>query len=401
VTQLPLPIKKSVSLAWQGMALTFDVAQDLFSSYQVDRGSRLLLESLEGPQAPPVGEAADFGCGYGVLGIAWQAAHPGWAMTYVDRDALAVAFSRHNLARIVSSAESKAAFVRDIALPYKEDGYDLVLWNVPGKAGRPVIVGLLDAVLDQLAVGGVVAAVVVHPLAELFTDGMTRDDMVVTNVTRGADHTVVHIRRERGQPVARDPFEEGVFDRPATDFEVEGLAWRLTPVIGLPEYDSLDHSTALAARAMLSIRDDTAVARWMVVEPGAGHLALAASQLWPAATGRVYGRDALAIRTTVRAIDGAVPLRAGSIWALEERIDRDTVDLLVARLPEQAQQEELGGMLASFSEVLAPSGTAVLHGRSTEVARIDRLIRKQPGWTSRRPAKLRGFACMVARYSVP
>src|SRR5690606_18215712 len=193
---------------------------------------------------------------------------------------------------------------RDIALPYKEDGYDLVLWNVPGKAGRPVIVGLLDAVLDQLAVGGVVAAVVVHPLAELFTDGMTRDDMVVTNVTRGADHTVVHIRRERGHPVARDPFEEGVCDRPATDFEVEGLAWRLTPVIGLPEYDSLDHSTALAARAMLSIRDDTAVARWMVVEPGAGHLALAASQLWPAATGRVYGRDALAIRTTVRAIDG-------------------------------------------------------------------------------------------------
>ncbi|MBA2759906.1 MAG: methyltransferase, partial [Chloroflexia bacterium] len=73
----PLDIKKQVSLHWGALHLELDVAQDLFSSHQVDRGSKMLLSSLESVALPEHGEAVDFGCGYGVLGIAWQAVHPG------------------------------------------------------------------------------------------------------------------------------------------------------------------------------------------------------------------------------------------------------------------------------------------------------------------------------------
>ncbi|HYH11195.1 MAG TPA: methyltransferase, partial [Thermomicrobiales bacterium] len=176
MTEPELPIKKSVSLAWREHSITLDVAQELFSSHQVDRGSRMLLDSLDVDAFGVAGHAADFGCGYGVLGIAWQAVRPAWSMTYVDRDALAVAFTRHNLSNLDEGTYGPVRLVCDISLPYKEAGYDLVLWNVPGKAGREVIAGLLDVVVDALAAGGLLAVVVVHPLADLFTDAFVRED---------------------------------------------------------------------------------------------------------------------------------------------------------------------------------------------------------------------------------
>lgn len=397
VTEFELPIKKSVSLTWQGKTLDFDVAQELFSSHQVDRGSRMLLDTLDLAGFPARGSAADFGCGYGVLGIAWQAVFPEWSMAYVDRDALAVAFTRHNVAQVDGEARDGARYECDISLPYKDAGYDLVLWNVPGKAGRAVIAGLLDVVLDSLAPGGVLAAVIVHPLADLFAGELTRDDVAVTLTERGKEHTVVHIRRTSGQPMARTPFEDGLFNRPPQAFAVGDLAWELVPVIGLPEYESLSHATELAAKALISVAHDTTVATWEVIDPGAGHLAVVANLLWPEAAGEVYGRDALAIRTTARAIEPDASVKAETVWGVPGLHGHSQVEVIVAALPEQAQVDELGRLLDAIRAVLAPDGAAVLHGRSTEIARIERLIRRDAELRARKAEKLRGFAAVTAR----
>jgi len=68
--------KKQVDLVWRGQRLSLAVAQELFSSHDVDAGSKLLLRSLDPDQFPDAGRAIDFGCGYGVLGLAWQQAKP-------------------------------------------------------------------------------------------------------------------------------------------------------------------------------------------------------------------------------------------------------------------------------------------------------------------------------------
>lgn len=392
----PLPIKKRVSFEWRGRRLSFDVAQALFSSHQVDRGSRMLLDSLDPDTFPAEGAAADFGCGYGVLGIAWQAERPAWAMDYVDRDALAVAFARHNAAYLVDEGIRRPAFACDITLTAPDGGYDLVLWNVPGKAGRTVIAALLDVTLDALAPGGVLAAVAVHPLADLFIeDAVGRDDVESTFIERGKEHTVVHLRRMDGEVVRRDPFEEGAFDRPAEMFEAAGLEWMLTPVVGLPEYDSLDHATELAIRAMAGIDGNSA--SWIVVEPGAGHLAVAPFLLWPAARGVLAGRDALALRSSHRAVGGVLSVAESPAWGLLAAEVEAPVDVAVVALPEQAQADELGAMLDALVPLLAPGGQTILHGRSTEVARVGAAARKRKGWRLGPVAKLRGSAAVVAR----
>jgi SAM-dependent methyltransferase len=390
-----LPIKKTVSFQWRGRRLSFDVAQALFSSHQVDRGSRLLLDSLDPDAFPAEGVAADFGCGYGVLGISWQATLPDWSMDYIDRDELAVAVARHYAARQPGAGRGPARFVCDITVTPPEGGYNLVLWNVPGKAGRPVIAELLDVALDALAPGGVLAAVVVHPLADLFTDDLARDDVETTHRDRGKEHTVVHLRRTGGEAVRRDPFVEGAFDRATEVFEAAGLEWMLTPVVGLPEYDSLDRATELAIRELAEIGGD--VARWLAVEPGVGHLAVAPFLLWPAARGVLTGRDALALRSSHRAVGEVLSIVPEPAWGLAEVAVEAPVDVAVVALPEQAQPDELGAMLGDLGPLVAPGGVAVLHGRSTEVARAVAAARKRSDWRFGPVAKLRGAAAVTAR----
>lgn len=395
-TVTALPIKKSVSLAWRGRRLDFDVAQALFSSHQVDRGSRLLLESLDPAAFPETGTAADFGCGYGVLGIAWQAVRPEWVMEYVDRDALAVAFARHNATRLLENVDERSRFQCDISVTAPEDGYGLVLWNVPGKAGRPVIAALRDVALDALTPDGVLAVVVVHPLADLFMEEATaHEDVETTHVARDKEHTVVHLRRVGGESIRRDPFVEGVFDRSTEVFEASGLDWMLTPVIGLPEYDSLGHATELAIRAMVELERD--VSRWLVVDPGAGHLAVAPFLLWPSARGVLAGRDALALRSSHRAIGGVLSVTEAPSWGLPAVDLEKPVDLAVVALPEQASANDLSAMLEELDRLVASAGCAILHGRSTEIARIGAVVRKRRGWRLGPVTKLRGSATVVAR----
>ncbi|MDQ4044348.1 MAG: class I SAM-dependent methyltransferase [Chloroflexota bacterium] len=391
-----LPIKKTVALQWQGRELWFDVAQDLFSSHQIDKGSRLLLDSLDPTLFPESGAAADFGCGYGVLGIAWQSRKPGWSMRYVDRDALAVAFSAHNAEQL---GDVVTSFDIDVSLPVTSGGYDLVLWNVPGKAGRQVIAGLLEVMLDTLAPGGLLAVVVVHPIADLF-EGFTREDTTIELIEPGAEHTVVHLRRASGEVTERDPFDEGLFDRSGTSFAAAGLEWRLIPVVGLPEYDELGHATQLAVKLMRDLQTDVPPARWLVVDPGVGHLAIAATKLWPGAHGVIAGRDALALRSTTRALAGT-PVEVSAVWGIEALDLGEPLDVVILALPAQASTDEIERGIDAVERCGAAYVHIILHGRSTEVARAERVLRRRPRWRTGKPSKQRGFAALTARTVVP
>ncbi|HEV2128076.1 MAG TPA: methyltransferase [Thermomicrobiales bacterium] len=397
MTGLPLPIKKAVVLQWQGQELRFDVAQDLFSSQQIDKGSHVLLDSLDPTLFPETGSAADFGCGYGVLGIAWQSSKPGWSMRYVDRDALAVTFSAHNARQL---GDAVTGFNIDFSLPATDSGYDLVLWNVPGKAGRPVIAGLLDVALGTVAPGGLLAVVVVHPLADLFAEEFTGGDTTVELVEPGTEQTVVHLRRVAGKVTERDPFAEGLFDQPEARFVAADLEWHLIPVIGLPEYDELGHATKLAAELMRDLPAGVPPARWLIVDPGVGHLAVAASLLWPGAHGVIAGRDVLALRSTTRAVAGTA-VQAMPVWGVEALNLDVPVDVAILALPVQASTDEIERGVDAVERCGAAYVHTILHGRSTEVARAERVLRRRSRWRAAKPIKQRGFAALAARTVVP
>ncbi len=396
----PLDIKKQVSLHWGALHLELDVAQDLFSSHQVDRGSKMLLSSLESVALPEHGEAVDFGCGYGVLGIAWQAVHPGWWIRYVDRDSLAVAFAEHNVGRAIPHLADRAKYLHDVT-PSKppDNGFGMVLWNVPGKAGAKVLTSLTAIALDGLGTNGLLALVVVNPLVETIREaGAGRPGVVCERDEGGRDHTVLHFRKATSDVSWRHAFDEGVFDRPETRFTLGDREWALTPVIGLPEYDSLSHSTTLAGVAMERIGSDAVIGRWLVHEPGAGHLAVLAGLVWPDAQGLVTSRDALVLRSTERASRRDCPRtpiecqRSGGLGGPENR--HTPVDAAVIALPDQAQENDLGELIDTLASCMKPGGTAILHGGSTEIGRLERAASKDRRWRTGKRVK-RGGASAI------
>ncbi|MGN6484620.1 MAG: methyltransferase, partial [Thermomicrobiales bacterium] len=238
--------KKDVMLRWHDGMWPLAVAQELFSSHEVDGGSLLLLRSLDVDALPEQGRCLDYGCGYGVLGLAIGAVRPAWEIVLVDRDALAVAFSEHN-ARTLGIAARGSDALDPLDAGDGQPGYDLLLWNVPGKAGASVLARLTGAALDVLAPQGVLALVIVHPLAETVRSAIAgREDIAIVHESAGSEHTVIHARRIGGKPAgSADGFAAGVFDREPIEVVYGDIDYGLAPVIGLPQYDGPNQASLM------------------------------------------------------------------------------------------------------------------------------------------------------------
>lgn len=385
--------KKDVTLTWNGWQTKFAVAQELFSSHDVDIGSRLLLRSLAVTVLPPSGHAIDFGCGYGVLGLALRQALPGWTVDLVDRDALAIAFSRSNAERLGfddGSVRCTIGLGVDRAPP---DGYGLILWNVPGKAGEPALHEQTGDVAKALAGGGMVALVVVNPLAGTIRLALQADpDVTITQDERHAGHTVIQARREDRGTSPGDPFERGVFDRDLAQFGVDEFDYDITPVVGLPEYDSFSFATQVTFDMLRTMDGPTDSV--LVMRPGQGHVPLVVgNQLRPLRIVLV-DRDQLALRASARAMaDVGVRVPRSETVATPDFIDvphEEPFTLAILMLEDQVRNDIHIARLEDLVSLIAPGGDLIVGGASSVVSRFLSFAAKAGGWKVRDRVKRSG-----------
>jgi 16S rRNA (guanine1207-N2)-methyltransferase len=385
--------KKEVSLAWESVRLTFAVAQELFSSHTVDAGSILLLRSLAVGTLPVTGTCIDFGCGSGVLGLAFKSVMPSWNVTLIDRDALAVEFSAWNADRLDLDVACRGG------LDTGTDGVnpDLVLWNVPGKAGAAVLRALTGRILDWLAPNGLLALVVVHPLANDLEEVIAaRSDAAFVHQEAGPEHTVFHVRRESGEPASPDDdaFAGGIFDREQTTVDTGLIAYSFLPVVGLPQYDGPDYATVLLTDAIEGSRagDIEAV---LVVGPGQGHVPIYLHRKWPGSEIVLSDRDLLALRASARAIADHDRFTSWFSAAVVIPPVTGDLDLVTAMLPHQLRSPVMEYWLDSSMDALRAGGHIAVGGGSTEVSRMIALARKRPGLKLRNRDKRKGFSAAI------
>src|SRR5918998_6822117 len=86
--------KKQISYYHQGHTFTFDIGNTLFSSFDVDDGTEVLLRFIQ-PGAPRI--ILDLGCGYGPIGIILARLCPDARVVMTDRDLLAVRYAKRNV----------------------------------------------------------------------------------------------------------------------------------------------------------------------------------------------------------------------------------------------------------------------------------------------------------------
>jgi len=127
----------------------FRTASGVFARRAVDAGSRLLLDSVDPGGAERI---LDLGCGYGVLGVVVAARLPRSRVLLVDINPRAVALAAENIRlNRVANAEARCG---DGCAPVAGDRFDLILCNPPIRAGRAVVVRLLDEARGCLAPRG-------------------------------------------------------------------------------------------------------------------------------------------------------------------------------------------------------------------------------------------------------
>jgi 16S rRNA G1207 methylase RsmC len=167
----------------------FDVGHTIFSSFQIDDGTDLLLRLLDA-EAPR--RVLDLGCGCGVIGIVLAQRFPDAHVTLTDKDLLATRYAQHNCAL---NGIDNAEVIGSVGLEHvPPEPYDMIVSNIPAKIGDAAIEHeFILRPLERLRPGGVFWFVVVSGLNRLIPAIGVRNQLKLKAVKKRAGHTVYRI----------------------------------------------------------------------------------------------------------------------------------------------------------------------------------------------------------------
>ena len=115
----------------RGETLHFHTTWGLFSPKAVDEGSRLLLDHVEISHDD---DTLDLGCGYGPLGLTLARLAPGGTSVLIDKDFVAVEYSRKNAE--INKIDNIEVFLSNGFDQTGRRSFDLIVSNLPAKTGK-------------------------------------------------------------------------------------------------------------------------------------------------------------------------------------------------------------------------------------------------------------------------
>ena len=289
--------KKIVTLRQGKQTLQFRVSQELFSSHDVDSGTKFLLRTLNGVAIGH--KVLDVGCGYGPIGLTLKRLDKRREVHLVDRDALAVSYSRQNSeSNQLSGVKAYGSLGHDAVV---DDDFDLIVSNIPGKMSARAIEHFLLDGRFHLTPTGFIATVVVNPLRETVNQILHSAPAVKILLEKPATrHTVFHFRfdggvEERPLPTSNSVIQ--IYSRDTMTVTAAKLSFTMQTARGLTEFDELGHHTKLLLKA-LSRQNKEVVKKLIIFNPGQGHIAVAAWHLYQPERIVLVDRDLLSLHFT-------------------------------------------------------------------------------------------------------
>ena len=265
---------KEVPFRFSGVDLSFFLSQKLFSSYTIDTGTKLLLKTLAKEiNFSAVKSSVDVGCGIGVIGLSLKKKYPDMDITLQDRDALAIEFSKENAKH---NKIKGTHYIGSLALDSIEEGsQDLILSNLPAKAGNSVLSEFIARSLNLLAPNGICAVVVVATLRDTIQTAIrkTKAEIIFTEDTR--EYSVFHYRgnstsKKSGDIDSNNDLDE-CYIRSRTNFQINKLKYTIKTVYNIPGFDTVPYHIETAAHIL---EKQPVSGRTLFWNPGQGHLPL-------------------------------------------------------------------------------------------------------------------------------
>jgi hypothetical protein len=208
----------------------------------------------------------DAGSGVGVIGVcagaaALEARYPGAPPCQVrsqDRDELARVFTEYNARQNGLSPARLSAYTEPLLAGPPGAAWDLILSNIPAKAGEPVLADFVSRSAALLNARGRVLLVAVNPLADFFRARIQAASLPLCREETGKGHTVLAYGPPERRP-ALCPAPEGGKDllslipaylRRSGSYETEGVPYSLDTCYGAASFDSPGGAVLTAAKLL-------------------------------------------------------------------------------------------------------------------------------------------------------
>jgi len=183
--------KKEIIYPFEGKKFRFDVGETLFSTFDIDHGTDVLLRSIS-PEKVPL-KILDLGCGYGPIGIVLGNKYPKAKVVMVDRDLLAVRYAKYNLQK---NNVNNATVLGSVGMESVSDQpFDLIVSNVPVKIGDKAITQeFILGPYKYLNLGGELWIVVVKALNRLIPKVARQNQLNLKEVRSRKGHIVYRLK---------------------------------------------------------------------------------------------------------------------------------------------------------------------------------------------------------------
>jgi len=342
----------------------------------------LLLKSIAA-QIPPesLSRVLDVGCGVGILGLSIAKRCPKARISMVDRDELAVEFTRRNA--VINRLRNIAADSRLMLEGPHEESYDLIITNFPAKAGDPVLTDFLTNSPSLLVPGGSVAIVIVHALAERCREILKKGQFIITHEDASRRHVVFHYHATETYQNRRNPDILASYIRHSGNFTLNQVRYHLDTVWNISDFDTPSWRLQLMARLLRREYLSGILGFW---NPGQGHLPALLCREKGTKPEEVIlaGRDRLALLLSARNLEKTGFRYPITLQALPDATSlaslnlNEAMDFLLTDLNPIPRSYWTAPLRAAASSILKTGGRWGMLGRSADIVH---LTRKTQGWT--------------------
>lgn len=370
--------KKIVHYNYRNHNLQFHVSQDLFSSYGIDIGTQRLLRTLTAKEFNNSNKILDLGCGYGPIGIALKVAFQLPVVHMVDRDALALKYSRQNVElNNLSNIEIYASLGYD---DVKAKDFDLIVSNIPAKVGKPALSHLLRDARFYLRPKGKVVVVVIDDIAKYVTRVLSDPNINILFHKSWRGHVFYRYEFSSRASPASQPrlkaFERRIYDRGKKIISIGSVKIPIQTVYGLLEFDTLSYETGLILDS-LSILQDQHIDRTAIFNPGQGFIPVALSQSNQVGEIVLIDRNLLALRVSRRNLElNGYPAKkiflSHQVGIYQNR--PGTINCVIGILEEKDGPAVHKMLVHQAVSELAPEGLIILSSSSTVITRVESFI---------------------------
>lgn len=182
-----------IQVTVRGLALQLWTDRGVFSYGELDRGSRLLAETMRLPES---GDVLDWGAGYGALGLVAARLYPACRVALVEVNERAAALATRNLA--LNGAGNAEVIVGEAPAALGDRRFDAVVSNPPLHLGKAAVEQVIAEAARRLRPAGTLWLVVpTRKGARGFLESMQQQFAEAGTATISGGFRILYARQAR------------------------------------------------------------------------------------------------------------------------------------------------------------------------------------------------------------